>query len=167
MPAKAHYYFFLGGGEERNWTASRQNFIARCCAHYLRNTYTYGKLFRLQLIGSPPNIALKECLFFNPADPRGITSREVYQEFLTNCDIVNRICYLCTTNFLPFFQSCWPTRDHIVMVYQEFQPSLTSSAGPVPRVVQTTGFVHLQLRYTAQFLTQHRHRANNQWIGHG
>ena len=28
--------------------------------------------------------------------------------------------------------------------YRDFQPSLTSSAGPVPRVVQTTGSVHLQ-----------------------
>ena len=29
-------------------------------------------------------------------------------------------------------------------VYRDFQPSLTSSAGPVPRVDQTTGSVHPQ-----------------------
>ena len=29
--------------------------------------------------------------------------------------------------------------------YRDFQPSLTSSAGPVPRVLQTTGSVHPQL----------------------
>ena len=53
--------------------------------------------------------------FLDPADPRGITSREVYREF---------------------------------------QPSLTSSAGPVTRVVQTTGSVHAPPAYTAsQLLT--------------
>ena len=47
--------------------------------------------------------AVFSCFFFNPADSRGITSREVYRVF---------------------------------------QPSLTSPAGPVPRVDQTTGSVH-------------------------
>ena len=47
-----------------------------------------------------------ECFFFHPADPRGITSREVYGG--------------------------------------NSNPVMTSSAGPVPRVVQNTGSVHPQ-----------------------
>ena len=42
-------------------------------------------------------------------------------------------------------------------------PLMTLSAGPVPRVVQTIGSVHAPpAGYTAQLLTLHQHRANNQ-----
>ena len=37
--------------------------------------------------------------------------------------------------------SCWPTRDHIVRSTRNFNPVMTLV---VPRVVQTTGFVHPQ-----------------------
>ena len=65
---------------------------------------------------------------------------------------------------LPFFvSSCWPTRDHIGSSNRNSNPVMTSSTGPVPRVVQTTGSVHATPTYTAQLLALHQHRANNQY----
>ena len=45
-----------------------------------------------------------------------------------------------------------------------FNQVMTSFAGPVPRVVQTTGSVHAPpAGYTAPLLTLHQHSANNQY----
>ena len=41
-----------------------------------------------------------------------------------------------------FLSSCWSTRDHIGRSTGNSNPVMTSSAGPVPRIVQTTGSVH-------------------------
>ena len=60
-----------------------------------------------------------------------------------------------------FFQSCWPTRDHIGRPTRKFNPVMTSSAGGAK------GLSDHRFRappaYTAQLLTLHQHRANNQY----
>ena len=61
-----------------------------------------------------------------------------------------------------FLSSCWSTRDHIGRSTRNSNPVMTSSAGPVPRVVQITGSVHPPT-YIAQLLTLHQHRTNNQY----
>ena len=63
-----------------------------------------------------------------------------------------------------FFQSCWPTRDHIGRSTGISNPAWHLPQ-VVPRVVQTTGSVFALPAYTAQLPTRHQHRANNQWIG--
>ena len=57
--------------------------------------------------------------------------------------------------------SCWPTRDHIEWSIRNSNPVMTSSKGGAK------GFLdhrfHASSAYTAQLLTFHRHRANNQY----
>ena len=54
--------------------------------------------------------------FFHPADPRGITHREVYQEFQRSYDIFHRWCQ-------GFFSILLTNEGSHREVYQKFQPS--------------------------------------------
>ena len=59
-----------------------------------------------------------------------------------------------------FFQSCWPTRDHIGRSTRNSNPAWHLPQ-VVPRVVQTTGSVHPQP--TLPNWALHQHKTNNQY----
>ena len=59
-----------------------------------------------------------------------------------------------------FFQSCWPTRDHIGRSTRNSNPVMTSSAGGAKGCSDHRFCA--PPAYTAQLLTLHQHRANNQ-----
>ena len=81
-----------------------------------------ANLFAVRCLITRKN-GLKNSFFFNPADPRGITSREAYQDF---------------------------------------QSSLTSSAGGA-KGCSDHRFRAPPAGYTAQLLALHEHRDNNQY----
>ena len=63
-----------------------------------------------------------------------------------------------------FVSSCWPTSDHIRRSTRNSNPVMTSSAGGA-KGCSDHRFRAPPAGYTAQLLTLHQHRANNQWIG--